>query len=51
MSYVSLRDALDDLRRQNQLLVIEDEVDPNLEAAEIHRRIYQKKVQPYYLPI
>ncbi|MFN8281382.1 MAG: UbiD family decarboxylase [Saprospiraceae bacterium] len=43
MSYVSLRDALDDLRRQNQLLVIEDEVDPNLEAAEIHRRIYQKK--------
>ncbi|HMX89526.1 MAG TPA: UbiD family decarboxylase, partial [Saprospiraceae bacterium] len=43
MPYVSLRDALDDLHRQNQLLVIEDEVDPKLEAAEIHRRIYQKK--------
>lgn len=34
-----LRDFLKVLRKENQLLVIEQEVDPRLEIAEIHRRV------------
>ncbi len=34
-----LRSFIDLLRHENQLLVINEEVDPNLEIAEIHRRV------------
>ncbi len=34
-----LRSFIDLLRREKQLLVIDEEVDPNLEIAEIHRRV------------
>ncbi|MFO1093824.1 MAG: UbiD family decarboxylase [Planctomycetaceae bacterium] len=40
MSYRSLREAVDDLERTGQLVRIPDEVDARLEAAEIHRRVY-----------
>ncbi len=35
----NLRSFLDLLRRENDLTTIEAEVDPNLELAEIHRRV------------
>lgn len=41
MRYRSLKTCVDDLERHGQLVRIEDEVDPYLEAAEIHRRVYQ----------
>src|SRR5205823_3815089 len=37
----SLRACVTDLERAGQLVRIEQEVDPHLEAAEIHRRVYQ----------
>ncbi len=37
----SLRECVDDLAAAGQLLRIETEIDPCLEAAEIHRRVYQ----------
>lgn len=40
MEYSSLRACVEDLERQGQLMRIKDEVDPNLEMAEIHRQIY-----------
>ncbi|MEL7423099.1 MAG: UbiD family decarboxylase [Bacteroidota bacterium] len=40
MSYKSLRAAADDLERTGQLVRVKEEVDPDLEMAEIHRRIY-----------
>ncbi len=40
MGYRSLADCLKDLERGGHLLRIQDEVDPYLEAAEIHRRVY-----------
>lgn len=40
MSYRSLQSAVKDLERTGQLVVIQSEVDPNLEMAEIHRRVY-----------
>ena len=40
MSYRSLRQCIDDLARSKQLVRIEAEIDPCLEAAEIHRRVY-----------
>lgn len=40
MSYRSLRQCIDNLARGKQLVRIEAEVDPCLEAAEIHRRVY-----------
>jgi 4-hydroxy-3-polyprenylbenzoate decarboxylase len=39
MSYRSLRDCVDDLAAAGMLVRIEREVDPYLEAAEIHRRV------------
>jgi 4-hydroxy-3-polyprenylbenzoate decarboxylase len=39
MGYRSLRECIDDLDRHGQLVRIEDEVDPDLEAAEIQRRV------------
>jgi 4-hydroxy-3-polyprenylbenzoate decarboxylase len=41
MGYASLRDCLADLERSGQLVRIEEEIDPRLEAALIHRRVYQ----------
>lgn len=40
MIYRSLNEAVQDLEKTNQLVKIRSEVDPDLEMAEIHRRIY-----------
>jgi 4-hydroxy-3-polyprenylbenzoate decarboxylase len=40
MSYKSLRACVEDLEQHGKLLRIKVEVDPNLEMAEIHRRVY-----------
>ena len=40
MAYKSLRDCVNDLERHGHLRRIKIEVDPNLEMAEIHRRVY-----------
>ena len=40
---LNLRTFLDVLRKNNQLLVIESEVDPYLEIAEIHRRVIARQ--------
>lgn len=41
--YASLRDCVNDLEKQGQLLRVPFEVDPNLEMAEIHHRIFEEK--------
>ncbi len=41
MGYASLAECVDDLYRTRQLLRIKEEIDPRLEAAEIHRRVYR----------
>jgi 4-hydroxy-3-polyprenylbenzoate decarboxylase len=41
MAYRSLREAVTDLERAGQLVRISDEVDPDLEMAEIQRRVYE----------
>lgn len=41
MGYRTLRACIDDLARTGQIVRIDDEIDPNLEAAEIQRRVYQ----------
>lgn len=41
MAYRSLREAVTDLERAGQLVRIADEVDPELEMAEIQRRVYE----------
>lgn len=43
MGYKNLRDCVADLQRSSQLLRIEQEIDPHLEAAEIQRRVYQAR--------
>lgn len=40
--YKSLRQAANDLEKHGQLLRISEEVDPDLEMAEIHRRVFAK---------
>ena len=40
MKHRSTRDAVEDLRKDGRLIQIDDEVDPNLEMAEIQRRVY-----------
>ena len=40
MGYPSLAAAVADLERTKQLVRIEHEIDPRLEAAEVHRRVY-----------
>ncbi|WP_437201346.1 UbiD family decarboxylase [Planctomicrobium sp. SH664] len=40
MGYRNLRECLLDLERTGQLVRIPEEIDPNLEAAEIQRRVY-----------
>jgi 4-hydroxy-3-polyprenylbenzoate decarboxylase len=41
MAYSSLRRCVEDLARTHQLVRLEDEIDPDLEAAAIHRRVYR----------
>ncbi|MBI4430133.1 MAG: UbiD family decarboxylase [Candidatus Omnitrophica bacterium] len=41
MIYRSLEECVLDLEKNGQLVRIREEVDPNLEMAEIHRRVYQ----------
>ncbi len=41
MGYKNLRACVRDLERTGQLVRIEQEIDPHLEAAEIQRRVYQ----------
>ena len=41
MGYANLRACIADLDRTGQLVRIEQEIDPYLEAAAIHRRVYQ----------
>ena len=41
MGYRTLAECVDDLRANGQLITIEQEIDPHLEAAAIQRRVYQ----------
>jgi len=41
--YKSLRDCADDLEKHGMLIRIKEEVDPDLEMAEIHRQVYDKQ--------
>jgi len=41
MSYSSMMDAAKDMERHGHLVRIKEEVDPNLEMAEIHRRVFE----------
>ena len=43
MGYRSLQECVDDLERTDQLAIIEQEIDPHLEAAAIQRRVYQAR--------
>jgi 4-hydroxy-3-polyprenylbenzoate decarboxylase len=43
MGYRSLQECVADLERTGQLVRIEQEIDPYLEAAEVHRRVYQAR--------
>ncbi|MCI0704279.1 MAG: UbiD family decarboxylase [Planctomycetia bacterium] len=43
MGHRTLSAAVADLERAGQLVRIEQEIDPHLEAAEIHRRVYQAR--------
>jgi 4-hydroxy-3-polyprenylbenzoate decarboxylase len=48
MGYRSLRECILDLERSGQLVRIDQEIDPYLEAAEIHRRVCQAKGPAVY---
>jgi 4-hydroxy-3-polyprenylbenzoate decarboxylase len=48
MGYANLRACIADLQRTGQLVRIEHEVDPYLEAAAIQRRVYQAKGPALY---
>ncbi len=43
MSYRNLREAVQDLERHGSLLRIREEVDPDLEIAEIHRQVFDRQ--------
>ncbi len=43
MGYKSLRDCAVDLEKNNHLIRVKSEVDPELEVAEIHRRFFDNK--------
>ena len=43
MAYSSLREAVRDLEKNGMLLRVKEEVDPNLEMAEIHRQVYDRQ--------
>ena len=40
MTYASMKECVDDLEQHGHLIRIKEEVDPYLEMAEIHRRVY-----------
>ncbi len=42
MKHRSTRDVVDDLRRGGRLIEVSDAIDPNLEMAEIQRRVYHR---------
>jgi 4-hydroxy-3-polyprenylbenzoate decarboxylase len=48
MGYRSLRHCVQDLERTHQLVRLEQEIDPYLEAAEIQRRVYQAQGPAIY---
>jgi len=48
MGYKNLRDCVADLQRTSQLVRIEQEIDPYLEAAEIQRRVCQARGPALY---
>lgn len=48
MGYKSLRDCVDDLEKHGHLIRITEEVDPYLEAAAIHLRVYEKQGPALY---
>ncbi len=50
MGYRTLRACLQDLEATGQLVRIEQEVDPYLEAAEIHRRVFRAGGPAVYYP-
>lgn len=43
MKYSTLKECVDDLESAGHLIRIEQQIDPYLEAAEIHRRVYRNK--------
>lgn len=43
MAYRSTRQLVDDLRRNQRLIVVDQPIDPYLELAEIHRRVYRNQ--------
>jgi 4-hydroxy-3-polyprenylbenzoate decarboxylase len=43
MAYSSLQDCIDDLEKHGHLVRVKEEVDPNLEMAAIHLRVFEKK--------
>jgi len=49
MGYRNLSECINDLERTGQLLRIEQEIDPHLEAAEIQRRVYAAQGPAVYL--
>ena len=48
MSYRTLRECVDDLQKSNQLIRIEQTVDPYLEAAAIARRVFEARGSAVY---
>src|SRR4051812_31956382 len=48
MGYRNLKECVDDLARTGQLIRLEEEIDPHLEAAEIQRRVYQAQGPAIY---
>jgi 4-hydroxy-3-polyprenylbenzoate decarboxylase len=50
MGYPSLHACVAELERTRQLVRIDDEIDPFLEAAEIQRRVYQAQGPAIYFP-
>jgi 4-hydroxy-3-polyprenylbenzoate decarboxylase len=48
MGYRTLRECVNDLERHGHLKRIDAEIDPHLEVAEIHRRVYQAKGPALY---
>ena len=50
MAYASLKDCVDDLERTGQLRRVDVEVDAQLEAAEIQRRVFRAQGPALYFP-
>ena len=49
MNYKSLNECLNDLENNGHLIRIKEEVDPNLEMATIHLKVFAKKDRHFYL--